>query len=42
LGAACGAIEDSHNGALVTFGNGTVLVVGVNATDLNADDFLTA
>jgi Ca2+-binding RTX toxin-like protein len=35
------AIEDSANGAVITFGNGTVLVAGVNAADPNADDFLS-
>jgi serralysin len=34
------AIEDRDNGAVITFGNGTVLVAGVNAADLNADDFV--
>ncbi|HEX6977706.1 MAG TPA: CHRD domain-containing protein [Alphaproteobacteria bacterium] len=42
LSGAANAIEDSSNGAVVTFGTGTVLIVGVNAADLNADDFLTS
>lgn len=40
-GAADATTEDSDDGAVITFGNGTILVAGVNAADLNADALLS-
>ena len=39
-GAAEPVIEDSGGGAALTFGDTTVLLVGVSAADVNADDLL--
>lgn len=39
-GSADVDIEDSDDGAVISFGRTTVLVAGVNAADLNADDLL--
>ncbi|HEX2113065.1 MAG TPA: CHRD domain-containing protein [Alphaproteobacteria bacterium] len=41
-GTATQTIEDGDHGAVITFENGTVTLAGVNAADLNADDFLLA
>jgi serralysin len=41
-GAATQTIEDGDEGAVITFGSTTVTLVGVNAADLGADDFLLA
>lgn len=41
LSGEADSVEDSADGAVVTFGNGTILLAGVNAANVNADDFVS-